>query len=88
MKPSTRWSLIVLAGLLLLALPTAIRLLREGGAVPPPAVQPAAYTPPAIATPALAATPIPTATPQEAAGGAGLPDAALPRGPVVVDLAH
>ncbi len=87
MKQTPRWVLIAAAGLILLLLPTLIRMLREQGQAPLPAAA-AAYTPPAVATPALAVTPIPTATPIQIAAAAGLPDAQLARGPVVVDLAH
>ena len=86
-----RWALILVAGLVLLALPTLVRLVREGG-TPPPAGAPAGYTPPAIATPALGATPIPTNTPRRSEEIGALPgmlsNAQLPRGSVVVDLAH
>ena len=93
MKSTTRWVLILIAGLVLLLLPTAVSLVREqraaAPAVNPAAVNPAGgYTPPAIATPALAATPIPTATPRESREVIALPTAPLQAGPVVVDLAH
>lgn len=80
MKPSTRWLLIAVAGLLLLLAPSIFRYLQAGA----PA---GAYTPPAIPTAAIAATPIPTATPADAHQVVVEP-ALLRRGPVIVDLAH
>lgn len=80
MKPSTRWLLVAVAGLLLLLGPSIARYLQTGA----PA---GAYTPPAIPTAAIAATPIPTATPADAHQVMVEP-ALLRRGPVIVDLAH
>lgn len=88
MKSNTRWALILVAGLLLLILPSGLRMVRDRGAAPAPAASEGQYTPPAIATPALAATPVPTATPRRLEGSAALPAEPLRRGPVVVDLAH
>jgi len=81
MKPITRWVLIVVAGLVLLALPTIARVYWQGYNLRP-------YQPPAIATAAIAATPIPTPTPAGIPSPVPLLQSELKRGPIVVDLAH
>lgn len=81
MKPTTRWLLIVIAGLQLLAAPALVRTFGLG-------YTQRTYQPPSIATANLAATPIPTPTPVAQAAPVPLPDNELRRGPVVVDLAH
>ena len=88
MKPVTRWILIAVAGLVLLLLPTVTRDLRRPNVLPLPAATTAAYVPPDVPTPQLAVTPIPTATPVRIDAAAQLPTDELPRGPIVVDLAH
>jgi hypothetical protein len=81
MKRDTRWFLIALAGLLLLIGPSALRYLQRDAA-------PSTYTPPSIPTAAIAATPVPTATPLPLSVASDIPEGAIKRGPVVVDLAH
>jgi hypothetical protein len=81
MKPTTRWLLIVIAGLLLLAAPALVRTFGLG-------YNQRTYQAPSIAGANLAATPIPTPTPVAQASPVPLPDNELRRGPVVVDLAH
>ncbi len=88
MKPVTRWILIAVAGVVLLLLPTVTRDLRRPNVLPLPAATSKAYVPPDVPTPQLAVTPIPTATPVRIDAAAHLPTADLPRGPIVVDLAH
>ena len=81
MKPITRWILIAVAGLVLLVLPSGVRIYWQGYNVRP-------YQPPAIAKADIAATPIPTPTAMDMPTPAPLPQPELRRGPVVVDLAH
>ena len=88
MKPTTRWILIAVGGLVLLLLPTVTRDLRRPNVLPLPAATTKAYVPPDVPTPQLAVTPIPTATPARIEAAAQLPTDELPRGPIVVDLAH
>ena len=88
MKPVTRWIIIAVAGVVLLLLPSVTRDLRRPNVLPLPAATTKAYVPPDVPTPQLAVTPIPTATPVRIDAAAQLPTDELPRGPIVVDLAH
>lgn len=81
MKRETRWFLIALAGLLLLIGPFSFRYLQRN-------TSPITYTPPSIPTAAVATTPVPTATSLPPATRSDIPEAAIKRGPVLVDLAH
>lgn len=85
MKPQVRWAIVLIAGLVLLVLPSAIRLLQ------PQTRNAGTYVAPTNAPAVNAATPIPTHTPVALPSPAAtlLASAAQPlRGAVIVDLAH
>jgi hypothetical protein len=81
MNSTTRWLTVALAGLVLLAAPTLVRLFTQS-------YNPPAYTPTEQQAAAIAATPVPTITPAPQPPPAYPPQNELKRGSVVVDLAH
>jgi hypothetical protein len=81
MKPTTRWLLIALAGLALLAGPALLRIYWLGYTT-------RSYVPTEQKAAVIAATPVPTITPAAQQAPSAPPQNELKRGPVIVDLAH
>ncbi len=81
MKPTTRWLLIALAGLALLAGPALLRIYWLGYTT-------RSYVATEQKAAEIAATPVPTITPAAQQAPSAPPQNELKRGPVIVDLAH